>query len=161
MTFLAYEQPDLFGSAPIPLAIGERPCPCCRGTGTVSAAMLTTGPTPAVTVRPSDPTTSHKAARTQDPRRFTDGGSAAALLRYLAEHPTSQYVAAAAVFPHLGERQREAARRRASQLIQAGYATFTDRTVVNPNGGGEALVMVVTEQGHRAIERLNSTGHTW
>ena len=152
-----FEQPDLFGIVSQPPAVIERPCHCCRGTG----VLRTTGPIEAVTARPTDPETSKKAARKENPGHFYDSSVVASILRHLAEHPTSQYIAAKEVCVGAEAQKVQTARRRASQLVQAGYARFIEQTVINPDDGGEAFVMVVTEQGRRAIERLNATGRSW
>lgn len=151
-----FQQANLWDDEPTPILDTERPCPCCRGTGRVVNAT----PIPAVTARPTDPQTSQQAAnRNGDVRRFGIRSRTAQVLRLICAEPTTQLRAALIVMSDDGSASRlEGTRRRVSQLVQAGYIADSGRRSVNPGSDTEAIVWQATEEGRRALARLDATG---
>jgi hypothetical protein len=149
-----FHQPDLWDQT-IQTIATSRPCPCCQGSGTI----MSDQPIRAATARFTDPSTSHQAAdQSPDVRRFGIKSRTAQVLRAIFAHPATQLQTALAVMGSDSVSRLEGTRRRVSQLVQAGYITDSGRRSINPGSDVEAIVWVVTEDGRRALERLDETG---
>jgi hypothetical protein len=146
-------QPSMFDNYPAQW-VTSRPCHCCGGTGIVSSAE----PISSAPARPSDPETSHAASETEpDLRRFSDRSRQAHLLRLLAVEPLTAQGAAVRITQGTVSGV-EGCRRRVSDLLAAGYLQDSGSRACNPGSADESIVWQVTDEGLRAIDRLDDTG---
>lgn len=128
-------------------------------------------PAPAVgsfPARSSDPGTSDLAASrhsTTDVGRFTDKSLQARMLREIARRPNTAYLAAVQCVPtdafndaRKWMQRVETARKRASDLLRAGYVADSGRTRENPGADTPSVVLEVTPAGRIAIVKLDADG---
>lgn len=154
-----FTQPDLWGGDPEPPTATERACPCCKGTGRV----MSDEAIPSAPARPTDPDTSHKASKKEpDVRRFGEFSHKARLLRVLAREPVTPLTAqemALAVVGHMASVSKiEGCRRRVSDLVKAKFIVDSGKRAENAGAGTDSILWEITDEGRRAIERLNDTG---
>ena len=146
-------QPSMFDDYPAQWVM-TRTCPCCKGSGWI----ISSDPVPSAPARSSDPETSHAASETEpDLRRFSDRSRQAHLLRLLAVEPLTAQGAAVRITQGTVSGV-EGCRRRVSDLLAAGYLSDSGTRACNPGSADESIVWQVTDEGRRAIDRLDETG---
>jgi hypothetical protein len=127
-------------------------CPTCSGSGTVLAHSFI-----AHASRRSDPETSQQAGKRHqgDVRVLRPGTVKCAVLRtFLDRHRTAQEAAMIAVGNDAPVSSIEGARRRVSDLIQAGYLEIID--LGHNEGGSQAQVYRLTYAGLLALNRIDA-----
>lgn len=110
--------------------------------------------------RPSDPETSHLAAkREHDVGRFSDQSRQAKLLyAFSTSDLTDQQAAARVVGAHAAVSAFEGCRRRCSDLRAVNYLYDTGGRRHNTGSEDEAIIWGLTEEGRQALIRLDDTG---
>lgn len=109
--------------------------------------------------RPTDPETSHRAAKQMtDVGRFSDRSRQAKLLRAFSVHPlTDQQATIRVVGGAAPPSAFDGCRRRCSDLRAAGYLRDSGMRRHNVGSDDESVVWTITDLGERAIARLDET----
>ena len=110
--------------------------------------------------RPTDPETSHMAAkRSQDVGRFSfESRQAKLLYAFSASDLTDQQAANRVVGANAAISAHEGCRRRCSDLRAARYIHDTGGRRRNPGSDDESVVWGLTDAGRQALIRLDETG---
>lgn len=110
--------------------------------------------------RPTDPETSHMAAKTEpDLRRFSDRSNQARLLRYFAQQPlTDQQATIRVVGMAAPPSVFEGCRRRCSDLRAVRYIVDSGRRRKNAGSDDESIVWCITMAGKKALVSLEESG---
>lgn len=137
----------------------DRCCPTCGGTGSVRK--IRDSEYREVTARNDDPETSHAARRdSEDVRRYGIDSDCARMLRAFAVCPDTQQGAALRVFENQPTplSSVDGLRRRASSLNRANHIEDSGLRSMNEGSNRPSIVWQITEEGLRALRRLEITG---
>jgi len=110
--------------------------------------------------RPTDPITSHQAAKTEsDVGRFSRNSRQARLLSaFGAQHLTDQLATVLVLGTEAPQSQFDGCRRRCSDLRAAGYLYDTGAKMRNPGSVDDSIVWGITRAGQVALANLNEKG---
>lgn len=120
------------------------------------------GPVPSAPARTSDPDTAHQAAdhvSSLDVRRFSSRSREGKLLAAIADQPDTAIAATVRVFgEYVTPVHFDAARRRISDLVAAGYVEDSGKRTFNEGSNTPSIIWTVTDEGLAALQRLENTG---
>ena len=115
---------------------------------------------PSAPARPSDPETSHQAAKAEvDVGRFTSRSKKYGMLQNYARRDMTDQEAALSVLDAATPLATiNGTRRRVSELRVANFIMDTGRRRKSPGSDDESMVCAITDAGHRALASLDETG---